>query len=137
MEYDSILKSNIYTIEKDGMGHTIINGVGIEALKISRGVCEPLLVHVVNEVKMALLISQKHGKSTSNVHLYLKGCSLKSFPLSLYKKIIKTLSDTFENTLNYCYIYDLSSLAIATWNCLKFFLDPVTRRKIRIIRTYK
>ena len=62
MEHDTILKSNIYTIEKEGMGQTIINGVGIESIKLSKSLCTELLIRVVNEVRQALLISAKHGK---------------------------------------------------------------------------
>ena len=29
MDYTQLLKSNIYCVEKDNMGHTIINGTGI------------------------------------------------------------------------------------------------------------
>ncbi len=137
MDFIQLLKSNIYCVEKDNMGHTIINGAGIEQVKCTKPLYMLLESHVIAEVNRALDISNKYGNKKSNVHVYLKNCSLKNFPLSLYKKLVKKLESTFDNTLNLCYIYDISRLAVATWTCLKYFLDPITRNKILLVNSGK
>ena len=137
MNVPTILQRCIYTIEKEGMGHTIIMGTGLEKVKDNRTNIGLLTNRLIEEINNSLLISRKHGNTTSNVHLYLKGCSLKSFSFSMFKKLIKVLNGTFEDTLNFCYIYDISKLAIVTWNILKHFVDPVTRKKILLVKTSK
>ena len=137
MNVETILKSCIYTIEKKSMGQTIIMGIGLEKITNSEVNITYLSEHLIQEINNSLVISQKYGNETSNVHLYLKGCALKSFSLSVMKKIIKILNDTFDDTLNYCYIYDLSTVATMTWNILRFFVDPITRKKILIVKTLK
>ncbi len=137
MNVETIIKSCIYTIEKKSMGQTIIMGMGLEKITNSEANITYLSKHLIQEINNSLVISQKYGKETNNVHLYLKGCALKSFSLSMMKKLINILNDTFENTLNYCYIYDLSAVATMTWNILRFFLDPVTRKKILIVKMPK
>lgn len=135
MDFTRLLKSNIYCVDKDNMGHTIINGTGIEQVKCTKQLYILLEAHVIVEVNRALEISNKYGNKTSNVHVYLKNCSLKNFPLLLYKKLVKKLESTFDDTLNLCYIYDISRLAVATWTCLKIFLDPETRNKILLVNS--
>ena len=137
MNVPTILQTCIYTVEKDTMGHTIIMGTGLEKVKDNRGNITLLTTRLIEEINNALIISQKYGKKTSNVHLYLKGCTLKSFSFIMFKKLIKVLNSTFEDTLNFCYIYDISMLATITWNMLKHFVDPITRKKILLVKTTK
>jgi hypothetical protein len=124
-------------VDKDNMGHTVINGVGIEQVYCTKELYNLLESHMIMEVNKAIEISKKYGNQTSNVHVYLKNCSLKNFPLSLYKNLVKKLESTFDDTLNLCYIYDISRLAATTWAFLRFFLDPVTRNKILLVNTGK
>ena len=83
MNVPTILQRCIYTIEKEGMGHTIIMGTGLEKVKDNRTNIGLLTNRLIEEINNSLLISRKHGNTTSNVHLYLKGCSLKSFSFSI------------------------------------------------------
>jgi len=135
VDIPAILNTSIYTVEKEQMGHTIINGKGIEILKGNKKNVALLTAHLITEIRKSLEVSKKYGKTIGNVHLYLKGCTLRSLSISMFKKIVRVLSETFEDTLNYCYIYDISKLATMTWNLVKHFVDPETRRKILIVKT--
>ena len=135
VDIPAILNTSIYTVEKEQMGHTIINGKGIEILKGNKKNVALLTAHLITEIRKSLEVSKKYGKTIGNIHLYLKGCTLRSLSISMFKKIVRVLSETFEDTLNYCYIYDISKLATMTWNLVKHFVDPETRRKILIVKT--
>ena len=135
VDIPAILNTSIYTVERDQIGHTIINGKGIESLKGNKKNVALLTAHLITEIRKSLEVSKRYGKTIGNVHLYLKGCTLRSLSISMFKKIVRVLSETFEDTLNYCYIYDISKLATMTWNLVKHFVDPETRRKILIVKT--
>jgi len=135
VDIPAILNNSIYTVEREQIGHTIINGKGIEILKGNKKNVALLTAHLITEIKKSLEISKKYGKTMGNVHLYLKGCTLRSLSITMFKKIVRVLSQTFEDTLNYCYIYDISKMATMTWNLVKHFVDPDTRKKILIINT--
>ena len=135
VDIPAILNTSIYTVERDQIGHTIINGKGIESLKGNKKNVALLTAHLITEIKKSLEVSKKYGKTIGNVHLYLKGCTLRSLSISMFKKIVRVLSTTFDDTLNYCYIYDISKLATITWNLVKHFVDHDTRKKILIVNT--
>ena len=137
MDTQELFQKNIYTIEKDKRGQTIICGNALDVMIPTKKNYALLTEHVISEIRKALEISQKYNNETSNVHIYLKNCNFKNINLSLYKKLVKKLNTTFDETLNCCYIYDLSKLARATWAVMKVFLDPVTRKKIKLVSPIK
>lgn len=123
------LDKSIYTLNVDGMGTTIIIGKGLDNFK---GSYKILLEHFIKTIKEALAMSVDTENPVSDVHIYLKGCSFKDFPATLVRKVVKGLQKTFKDTLNMCYIHDLSSLGRKLWNCFKFLADADTRKKIII-----
>ena len=137
MNIAELFQRNIYTIEKGNRGQTIICGNGLDVMVPTKKNYALLTEHVITEIRKALDISKKYNNNTSNVHIYLKDCGFKNINLSLYKKLVKTLNNTFDETLNCCYIYDLSKIARATWAILRVFLDPVTRKKIKLVAASK
>lgn len=137
MEPKEMLANGIYTIENEMSGQTIINGVILETIKNTKENYILIINHVICEINKSLLISKKYNNKTCNVHVYLKGCSLRNLPLTTIKKLIDVLSITFEDTLNYCYIYDVSNIAALTWNIIKRFIDPVTKKKVILIKSSK
>jgi len=135
VDTSKLLQTNIYTIEKNNMGHTIILGSGLDQLPSNNNNFKLLTDHIISEITTSLNISKKYNNTTNNVHIYLKNCTFKNINMSLYRKLAKTLNDTFEETLNCCYIYDLSSIGTFVLKVIKLFLDPITKKKIIIVKT--
>lgn len=135
MNIVEILKKNIYTLDKHSIGQTIISGKGLDLILPTKSNFKLVTEYVINEINKALNISKKYNKTTTNVHIYLKDITFKNVNISLYKRLVKTLNETFEETLNCCYIYDLSKLGSVAWKIIKIFLDPVTRKKIILLKS--
>lgn len=135
MNIIEILKKNIYTVEKHDIGQTIICGQGLDEIPSTKINFSLLTQHVINEINSSLEISKKYNKSTANVHIYLKNTTFKNINILFYKRLVKTLNQTYEETLNKCYIYDLSKIGSAAWKIIKVFLDPITRKKIIILKS--
>lgn len=135
MNVHQILEKNIYTVEKNNMGHTIIIGCGLDNLPSNSNNIKLLTDHIISEITKSLNVSKKYNNTTNNVHIYLKNCTYKNINMSMYKKLVKTLNNTFEETLNCCYIYDLSNIGTCILKIIKLFLDPVTKKKIKMIKS--
>ena len=132
---NSTIKKNIYCIDKNEYGHVIILMKNIYPKKLSKFEIDYLLSHLISSINKSLEISKKYSKTTGYVHIYLSNCSLKNFSHSLFKRINKVLTDTFEDTLEYCYIYSKSKFFTILWNIIRSFIDPETREKIVHIKS--
>ena len=84
VDIPAILNTSIYTVERDQIGHTIINGKGIESLKGNKKNVALLTAHLITEIRKSLEVSKRYGKTIGNVHLYLKGCTLRSLSISMF-----------------------------------------------------
>lgn len=124
------LNESIYTLNLNGIGTTIIIGKGLDNYKDGHAI---LLAHFITKIKEALAMSADTDHPVSDVHVYLKDCSFKDFPATVVRKVVKGLQKTFQDTLNKCYIHNLSSLGRNLWNCLKFLADSDTRKKIIMV----
>lgn len=124
------LDKSIYTLNIDGMGTTIIIGKGLDNFK---GGHKVLLEHFIKVIREALDMSVDTEKPVSDVHIYLKDCSFKDFPATVVRKVVKGLQKKFTNTLNRCYIHNLSSVGRKLWNCFKFLTDADTRKKVIMV----
>ena len=82
----------------------------------------------------ALKISKKINKKTFNVHIYLEGANIKHFSIKLSRMINKKLSENLIDVLNKCYIYGFGPFLTTIYNIIKCQLDPVTKKKIIIIK---
>lgn len=128
-----LLKKNIYSIEKDEWGHTIILFNSLESIKPTKIFKETLINHIIDEVANALAISKKFNKDSSYVHLYTYGKLPSNFSISFYKKLITRLCNIYVDSLEAAYIYDAPAIATNLWDVIKLFIDPCTRKKIHMI----
>lgn len=127
------LSTNIYTVERENFGHTVVMCQPLDAIKPSKALKSAVVDRLIKQVAAALDISRMHGNKRSYVHVYMNGCGLKHYSAGFYKKLFKKLDDTYEDTLEAAYIYDLPGIARCAWDVLKLFIDPVTRSKIHIV----
>jgi len=129
----TLLKKNIYTIDKDNFGHAVIilkDFIPGELNKYNREIFIKYIVFVVQE---SLILSKKHKKSTAFTHLYLNNCTKNNFSFSLFKKINKMLANEFEDTMENLYIYNNSNMFTNIWKVIRNFIDRDTRNRIVLI----
>ena len=129
----TLLKKNIYTIDKDNFGHAVIilkDFIPRELNKYNREIFIKYIVFVVQE---SLILSKKHKKSTAFTHLYLNNCTKNNFSFSLFKKINKMLANEFEDTMENLYIYNNSNMFTNIWKVIRNFIDRDTRNRIVLI----
>ena len=131
-----LLKKNIYSVEKNEWGHTIILFDSLESIKPTKIFKESLINHIIDEVANALAISKQFNKTRSYVHLYTNGKVPSNFSISFYKKLITRLSDTYIDTLEAAYIYDAPAVASGLWDVIKLFIDSTIRKKIHMTNSH-
>jgi hypothetical protein len=134
LSIEELYKKNAYSIEKNGYGNSIFIIKDIFPGKISKQNKELFITHIISVIEESLEISRKNNETTVYVHIYLNSCTFKNFSLSFTKKMICTLSNRFEDTLEMMYIYSESVLFSNIWNLAKHFIEDDTRSKIKQIK---
>ena len=92
-----------------------------------------IIDYIIKVTRESLIISDKNNNKTSYVHLYLTNCTRQNFNLGWFKKINNVFSNTFEDTLEFMYIYADSQLFINLWKIIRNFIDKDTKKKISLI----
>lgn len=129
-----VLSKNIYSEDKnDGYGHTIIVCQPLDSIKPSKSLKEEVISHIISVVDESLRISRKYNNKRSVVHVYMNGCFLTHYSANFYKRLMKQLDTTFEDTLKIAYVYDAPQIARTAWDVLKLFVDIETRKKIHMV----
>lgn len=129
-----LMKKNIYTLEKDSFGHVYVIINKFAPSKYTKKQKQIVIDYIIKVKRESLVISSNNNNITSYVHLFLTNCSRENFNLSWFKKINSVFSETFEDTLEYMYIYSDSNLFSSVWKIIKNFIDKDTRDKIRLIK---
>jgi hypothetical protein len=130
---NDIMKKNIYTFERDCYGHVCIIISNFTPSKYSQKQKKMIIDYIIKVTRESLIISDKNNNKTSYVHLYLTNCTRQNFNLGWFKKINNVFSNTFENTLEFMYIYADSQLFINLWKIIRNFIDKDTKKKISLI----
>ena len=128
-----LLKTNIYTIEKNSIGYAVIILKDFIPCEIHVNHKNLFLEHIVNTVKKSLEISKKYNKLNGVVDLYVNDCGPRNFSLPFFKKINKILSETFVDSLGEFNIYSNSPIFNNVWKIIRVLIDRDTREKINII----
>ena len=134
IEFKNLIEKSVYCIEKEKYGHSVFILKELIPKNFNKARRELLILHIINNVNDSLNISKKYGKLQGYVHLYLDDCGNKNFSRPLFSEINKRLSDTFQDTLVELYIYTNSKFLSLVWPLFKQLLDPITQKKIRIIK---
>ena len=128
-----LLKNNIYVTEKNDIGHSIFILKNFVPGKINKALREIFIEYILCIIRESLNVSKKYDKKTVYAHIYLHGCSNKNFSMKLFRNINKLLAETFEDTVEYIYIYSDSLLFKNVWKIIRNFIDNDTRKKINLI----
>jgi hypothetical protein len=124
-----LMRKNVYTCEKDSFGHVYVIINKFTPSKYTKKQKQMIIEYIIKVKRESLVMS-----NTSYVHLYLTNCRRENFNLAWFKKINTVFSETFEDTLEYMYIYYDSNLFSTVWKIIKNFIDKDTRDKIRLIK---
>lgn len=128
-----LLKNNIYVTEKNDIGHSIFILKYFFPGKINKKLREIFIEYIVCVIRKSLSISKKYDKKTGYAHIYLNNCSNKNFSMKLFRNINKLLAETFEDTVEYIYIYSNSVMFKNVWKIIRNFIDNDTRKRIKLI----
>ena len=129
----TLLKKNIYTIDKDNFGHAVIILKDFIPGGLNKYNREIFIKYIVFVIQESLTISKKYKKPTAFTHLYLNNCTKNHFSFSLFKKINKILANEFEDTMENLYIYNNSNIFTNIWKVIRNFIDRDTRNRIVLI----
>ena len=127
------LAQNIYTIEREGHGHTIIISKSLDVNKPIRALKDALTEHLLKQISESSAISKSHGNERSYVHVYMNGCMLKHYSFNFYRRLFTMLQEKYQDILEAAYIYDMPAYATYAWEVIRLFIDADTRNKIHMI----
>ena len=132
-DFLTLLKKNIYTIDKGNFGHAVIILKDFIPGNLNKHNREIFIKYIVFAIQESLILSKKYKKSTAFTHLYLNNCTKNNFSFSLFKKINKILANEFEDTMENLYIYNNSNMFTNIWKVIRNFIDRDTRNRIVLI----
>ena len=126
----------IYITEYNNVGKLIINvkHFNIKDFKKKYDIFVDFIYLLCLE---ALNLSKKNNHNTFTVHINLEQASMRNFSLKLFKKVNAKLTKNLEDVLDIMYIYGSGIFLINIFKIIKSFLDPVTSKKIVIIKQKK
>lgn len=98
---------------------------------------QPFIVHVLDILSKAILMSQSNGFNQYKVHVFFNNTKLSNLDISFFKDFIKLLMNTFPEALNECYLYDFPKVFKPVYKILAPFIDKNTRSKIKFTKSNK
>jgi hypothetical protein len=131
-----VIHRSVFAEERDdGFGHVVIRCASLDGISPSSHVRRYIIAHVSSMVAESVRLSKKRGNTHSYVHVHMRGCELRNFPISFYCRLVKTLDGLYDDTLAKAFIYDAPPTARSIWRFLSTFVDPKTRDKITMVQT--
>jgi len=93
----------------------------------------------LNALCYALSVAQEYYFVPGKVENWIimidaSGCGLLNFPFKIFKKIIQVTSINFPSTLEKIYIMNPSQTIVASWYLIQSLLDPITSKKIALMK---
>ncbi len=120
----------IRDLETDNLVTLVIESKYFKKQKTYRQV----IIHVLDTVSKALLISQKNKYEIFDLIVYVDRENTSQIDIKFFKDMIMLLTDTFPNRLNKCYIVNLPVILYSVITTLSIFLYKETKDKIVLMK---